>query len=145
MAVSGHRRKVHGIAERAESTRRTAGGVKTAPGFDPRAMDDAVPRLPRGDHIKERTPPRRRCMRTCSFAGLGRPDGLRTSSTIACPLLAKAWRCVILTLSGAWRSPVARLLWEQEVAGSNPVAPSLFTHDRRLGRLWRFANARADG
>ena len=25
--------------------------------------------------------------------------------------------------SGAWRSSVARLLWEQEVAGSNPAAP----------------------
>jgi hypothetical protein len=25
--------------------------------------------------------------------------------------------------SGAWRSLVARLLWEQEVAGSNPAAP----------------------
>ena len=24
---------------------------------------------------------------------------------------------------GAWRSLVARLLWEQEVAGSNPAAP----------------------
>ena len=30
----------------------------------------------------------------------------------------------LLERSGAWRSPVARLLWEQEVAGSNPVAPS---------------------
>ena len=29
-----------------------------------------------------------------------------------------------LRKSGAWRSSVARLLWEQEVAGSNPVAPS---------------------
>ena len=25
---------------------------------------------------------------------------------------------------GAWRSPVARLLWEQEVPGSNPGAPT---------------------
>ena len=31
----------------------------------------------------------------------------------------------LLERSGAWRSPVARLLWEQEVAGSNPVAPSV--------------------
>ncbi len=31
--------------------------------------------------------------------------------------------CGIILYVGAWRSPVARLLWEQEVAGSNPVAP----------------------
>ena len=26
---------------------------------------------------------------------------------------------------GAWRSLVARLLWEQEVGGSNPLAPTI--------------------
>ena len=29
-------------------------------------------------------------------------------------------------LLGEWRSPVARLLWEQDVAGSNPVSPTNF-------------------
>ena len=27
---------------------------------------------------------------------------------------------------GTWRSLVARLLWEQDVAGSNPVVPTIF-------------------
>ena len=27
-------------------------------------------------------------------------------------------------LDGAWRSPVARMLWEHDVAGSNPAAPT---------------------
>ena len=38
--------------------------------------------------------------------------------------LALRWSRGILMIAGAWRSPVARLLWEQEVAGSNPVAPN---------------------
>ena len=44
---------------------------------------------------------------------------------------------------GVLRSPVARLLWEQEVAGSNPVTPTLYATgsesiDKRLFRACRF-------
>jgi hypothetical protein len=35
----------------------------------------------------------------------------------------------MFTLFGAWRNMVARLLWEQEVAGSNPVAPTISPHE----------------
>ncbi len=33
-------------------------------------------------------------------------------------------KLLVVLHNGAWRSPVARLLWEQEVAGSNPAAPT---------------------
>src|SRR5690349_13996901 len=36
---------------------------------------------------------------------------------------------------GAWRSLVARLLWEQEVAGSNPAAPMTTSHDYVVAAL----------
>ena len=41
---------------------------------------------------------------------------------------ARGWRSglvpdILPVNDGAWRSPVAHLLWEQGVAGSNPAAP----------------------
>ena len=36
--------------------------------------------------------------------------------------------------SGAWRSPVAHLLWEQEVAGSSPAAPTIPVVGRLEGK-----------
>lgn len=38
-------------------------------------------------------------------------------------------------LIGVWRSPVARLLWEQEVPGSNPGAPTLSDDVRALAEM----------
>ena len=32
-------------------------------------------------------------------------------------------------VTGEWRSLVAHLLWEQRVAGSNPVSPTIFDFD----------------
>ena len=35
---------------------------------------------------------------------------------------------------GAWRSPVARMLWEHDVAGSNPAAPTRTNKGLRIVR-----------
>ena len=35
---------------------------------------------------------------------------------------------------GEWRSLVAHLLWEQRVAGSNPVSPTTFPLEKRNSR-----------
>src|SRR5436190_13709378 len=39
------------------------------------------------------------------------------------PALRHVYHPSAVVLDGAWRSPVARLLWEQDVGGSNPLAP----------------------
>ena len=39
-------------------------------------------------------------------------------------MIARTRLPIITRVGGEWRSPVARLLWEQEVAGSNPVSPT---------------------
>src|SRR6185436_6700968 len=41
---------------------------------------------------------------------------------------------------GVWRSPVARLVWDQEVAGSNPAAPIELT----MARAGRSVNISAN-
>ena len=55
------------------------------------------------------------------LAGLGKPEQSDAHS-----VLQKALDGSIRPSDGAWRSPVARLLWEQVVGGSNPSAPTNF-------------------
>jgi hypothetical protein len=39
-----------------------------------------------------------------------------------------------LHIIGAWRSLAARLLWEQEVGGSNPLAPTSLRFKTKLDK-----------
>ena len=59
-------------------------------------------------------------------------------------MVARLKWCIVLCDNdfGAWRSSVARLLWEQEVPGSNPGAPiklftlSVFRWGQYRGQFW---------
>ena len=44
---------------------------------------------------------------------------------IAAPPASKSAIISFAVFAGTWRSLVARLLWEQDVAGSNPVVPTM--------------------
>ncbi len=47
------------------------------------------------------------------------------------PFVGASVECALL---GVWRSPVARVLWEHDVAGSNPVTPTKPAHS--IMALW---------
>ena len=49
----------------------------------------------------------------------------------------KAWFFYAFREVGAWRSLVARQFWELEVAGSNPVAPTIFSNSPKIPSLLR--------
>lgn len=64
----------------------------------------------------------------------GQPGALAASGRAA---LAKAGPFAYKTFRhGAWRSMVAHLLWEQGVAGSNPVAPTIHKNRRSAVTSW---------
>ena len=74
----------------------------------------------------------------CEAAGAaGIPLGTEVRRRSGCPRMIR--RCSSAEFCytnscrfrvGMWRSLVARLLWEQDVAGSNPVIPTIFPHAR---------------
>ena len=65
------------------------------------------------------------------------PSGQATPLASRRAALAKAGPFAYKTSHhGAWRSMVAHLLWEQGVAGSNPVAPTI--HKNNCNRLAAF-------
>ena len=47
---------------------------------------------------------------------------------------------VIITVFGVWRSPVAHLLWEQGVQGSNPCTPTNQKNGLSLTTRFSFRN-----
>ena len=53
-----------------------------------------------------------------------------------------AARAFVSSVAGMWRSLVARLLWEQDVAGSNPVIPTMFYRAGPSGPAFCFPDAR---
>ena len=67
------------------------------------------------------------------------PDCIRRPRTVECELA----RLPVVQPNGAWRSLAARLLWEQEVDGSNPFAPTCYKYRRfmDLGHLTTVGSA----
>ena len=65
------------------------------------------------------------------------PSGQATPLASRRAALAKAGPFAYKTSHhGAWRSMVAHLLWEQGVAGSNPVAPTIHKNKRSAVTGW---------
>ena len=51
-------------------------------------------------------------------------------------MIAKTTRTSAVPEGGAWLSLVERLLWEQDVGGSNPLAPTTFRDDASASFTW---------